>query len=406
MVHYLLATDEQRELAEGARKILDKELAPRVADLDRKHEFPMDVLKKMAEAGYYNMGLSEEYGGLGLDFTTQAVIYEEMAQVDAGFSFSLSIASGIEAIATTAMSDETKAAFYAGGLSGDIICATALTEPGAGSDTKAIRTTAVREGNEWVLNGTKCFISNGGIANVFIISAYVDKSKGAKGIAQFFVEKERGVQVGKVEDKMGLNLSVTSEIILDNVRVPMDHMIGSLFFMQPEKGKALMAKYGGAGGNSAILDGIAIARVTTMFHAIGLAQAAIDAATKYSTERRTFGKRICDHQGLGFLLADMQMRLEACRGLAYYAVQCLDKGLPMGTLASSTKVFVSESVMQITLDAIQVLGGYGYMREYPVEKLARDAKIFSIFEGTNQICRMVAARQMVGRDPLAVKPNA
>ena len=398
MVHYLLATEEQRELADGARKILERELAPRVTELDEKHEFPMDVLKTMAKAGYYNMGLPKEYGGVGLDFKTQALIYEEMAQVDAGFSFSMSIASGIEVIATTAMSDEVKQEMYAKALAGDIVCATALTEPNAGSDSKAIRTTAVREGNEWVLNGTKCFISNGSIANLFVVSAYVDKSKGAKGIAQFVVEKERGVKVGKPEEKMGLRLSETSDVILENVRVPMDHMVGSLFFMRPEEGKKLMSKYGGGGGNAAILDGIAIARITTMFHAIGLAQSAIDHAVKYAKERRTFGKRIGDHQGLGFLLADMQMRLDAARGLAYYAVECLDRGIPTGTLSPSTKVFVSEAAMQITTDAVQILGGYGYMKEYPVEKLMRDAKIFSIFEGTNQINKIVSSRLLLGRD--------
>lgn len=398
MVHYLLATEEQRELADGARKILERELAPRVTELDEKHEFPMDVLKTMAKAGYYNMGLPKEYGGVGLDFKTQALIYEEMAQVDAGFSFSMSIASGIEVIATTAMSDEVKQEMYAKALAGDIVCATALTEPNAGSDSKAIRTTAVREGNEWVLNGTKCFISNGSIANLFVVSAYVDKSKGAKGIAQFVVEKERGVKVGKPEEKMGLRLSETSDVILENVRVPMDHMVGSLFFMRPEEGKKLMSKCGGGGGNAAILDGIAIARITTMFHAIGLAQSAIDHAVKYAKERRTFGKRIGDHQGLGFLLADMQMRLDAARGLAYYAVECLDRGIPTGTLSPSTKVFVSEAAMQITTDAVQILGGYGYMKEYPVEKLMRDAKIFSIFEGTNQINKIVSSRLLLGRD--------
>lgn len=402
MVHYLLATDEQRELAEGARKILDRELAPRVAELDRTHQFPMDVLKTMAEAGYYNMGLPERYGGLGLDFKTQSLIYEEMAQVDAGFSFSMSIASGIQVIETTGISQEEKQAWYDKALVGDVICATALTEPGAGSDDKAIRTTAVRDGNEWVLNGTKCFISNGGIADVFVISAYVDKSKGSKGIAQFFVEKERGVKVGKTEDKMGLRLSVTSELVLEDVRVPMDHMVGSLFMLRPDEGKALMATQGEL-GRASMMNGLAIARITTMFHAIGIAQSAVDHAVKYAKERRTFGKRICDHQGLGFLLAEMQMRLDACRGLAYYAVECLDRGLPVGTLSSSTKVYVSEAVMQITLDAVQVLGGYGYSCEYPVEKLVRDAKIFSIFEGTNQINKMVAYREMCGRDPQAVR---
>ena len=397
MVHYKFATDEQRELAMTARRIMEKELAPRIPEFEAHGGFPFDVVKTLADAGYCGMGIPERWGGLGFDLKTQALIYEEMAQVDAGFSFSFHLGCGNAAVELTGMSKEEKQKWYDSVMSGDVIWATGLTEAGAGSDTKAIRTTAVRDGDEWVLNGTKCFITNGGIANAFTISAYVDKSKGAAGIAQFFVEKERGVKVGKTEDKIGLKLSVTSELILEDVRVPLDHMVGSVYTMRPEDAAELPKS--NISGNAAILQALAVARITSMVHALGIGQRALDEAVKYAKERRQLGKRIIDHQGLGFLIADMQMRVDAARALIYYSIDCLDHGYPAGTLSPSTKVFVSESMMQVAIDAVQVLGGYGLMHEYPVEKLMRDIKLFSIFEGTNQINRMVCARELAGKDP-------
>lgn len=404
MVHYQFATQEQKDLAKTAREILEKELKPRLEELEANNEFPRDVLKKLADAGYYGMGIPERWGGLGLDYVTQSIIYEEMAQIDAGFSFSFAIASYITNVLYTGISMAEKQQWIDRTLAGDVVVATALTEPNAGSDTKAIRTTAVydEKTDEWVINGTKCFISNGGIADVVFVSAYVDKSKGAAGIAQFFVEKERGFQVGKTENKMGLKLSVTSELIFEDVRVPATHRVGSLAQYDPKEAEAM-----GLGkrrvGNSAILDSLAIARVTTMTHALGIQQAALDEAVKYAKERRTFGKRIIDHQGLGFLIADMQTDVDASRAILYHALECLDKGIPLGALSSTVKVFVSEATMRVTTNAVQVLGGYGYMKEYPVEKLMRDAKIFSIFEGTNEINRMVIQRKLAGRDEKLVK---
>lgn len=404
MVHYQFATQEQKDLAKTAREILEKDLKPRLEELEANNEFPRDVLKKLADAGYYGMGIPERWGGLGLDYVTQSIIYEEMAQIDAGFSFSFAIASYITNVLYTGISMAEKQQWIDRTLAGDVVVATALTEPNAGSDTKAIRTTAVydEKTDEWVINGTKCFISNGGIADVVFVSAYVDKSKGAAGIAQFFVEKERGFQVGKTENKMGLKLSVTSELIFEDVRVPATHRVGSLAQYDPKEAEAM-----GLGkrrvGNSAILDSLAIARVTTMTHALGIQQAALDEAVKYAKERRTFGKRIIDHQGLGFLIADMQTDVDASRAILYHALECLDKGIPLGALSSTVKVFVSEATMRVTTNAVQVLGGYGYMKEYPVEKLMRDAKIFSIFEGTNEINRMVIQRKLAGRDEKLVK---
>ncbi|WP_279202383.1 acyl-CoA dehydrogenase family protein [Intestinimonas butyriciproducens] len=370
----LLLSDEQRDLAQTAAQIVRTELAPRVAELDRSGEFPHDVMDTLREAGFYGMGIPEEYGGLGLDAVTQMAIYEEIAKVDAGFSFNFALASGEFSIFEEPDVSEDMRRYYAEKILGGSICSFCLTEAQAGSDASNIRTTAQRVGDEYVLNGTKCFITNGALADLFIVFAYTDKSKGPKGISAFLVEKEQGVQVGKTEDKMGLKLSVTSEIILEDVHIPADRLIG-------REGRGFLYA----------MRALEKARVTSMVHALGIAQSAMDIALEYAKVRTTFGKPIIQHQGLGFLLADMQKRVDAARAMLYYSATALDRGFPLGTLSPSTKIFVSETAMSVTTDAVQVLGGYGYMREYPLEKLMRDAKVFSIFEGTNQINLMVSA---------------
>ena len=370
----LLLSDEQRDLAQTAAQIVRTELAPRVAELDRSGEFPHDVMDTLREAGFYGMGIPEEYGGLGLDAVTQMAIYEEIAKVDAGFSFNFALASGEFSIFEEPDVSEDMRRYYAEKILGGSICSFCLTEAQAGSDASNIRTTAQRVGDEYVLNGTKCFITNGALADLFIVFAYTDKSKGPKGISAFLVEKEQGVQVGKTEDKMGLKLSVTSEIILEDVHIPAARLIG-------REGRGFLYA----------MRALEKARVTSMVHALGIAQSAMDIALEYAKVRTTFGKPIIQHQGLGFLLADMQKRVDAARAMLYYSATALDRGFPLGTLSPSTKIFVSETAMSVTTDAVQVLGGYGYMREYPLEKLMRDAKVFSIFEGTNQINLMVSA---------------
>ena len=370
----LLLSDEQRDLAQTAAQIVRTELAPRVAELDRSGDFPHDVMDTLREAGFYGMGIPEEYGGLGLDAVTQMAIYEEIAKVDAGFSFNFALASGEFSIFEEPDVSEDMRRYYAEKILGGSICSFCLTEAQAGSDASNIRTTAQRVGDEYVLNGTKCFITNGALADLFIVFAYTDKSKGPKGISAFLVEKEQGVQVGKTEDKMGLKLSVTSEIILEDVHIPADRLIG-------REGRGFLYA----------MRALEKARVTSMVHALGIAQSAMDIALEYAKVRTTFGKPIIQHQGLGFLLADMQKRVDAARAMLYYSATALDRGFPLGTLSPSTKIFVSETAMSVTTDAVQVLGGYGYMREYPLEKLMRDAKVFSIFEGTNQINLMVSA---------------
>lgn len=393
MVEYLLATDEQRTLAETARDILEKELRPQIAELEHadggRGKYPLDVHKKMAEAGYFGMNIPEKWGGLELDIITQSLIAEEMAKVDVGFTFSFyNAGTYFPMIAASGISDEEKQQWANEIMAGNKKGCFCITEADAGSDIKAMRTKAVKEGNEWIIDGTKCFASNGPIADYFLVAAWNDKAAGpGKGITFFLVEKERGVQIGKKETKMGLKLSETSELIFDHVRVPEDHVIG-------EVGKGL--KY-----SMELISNEG--RAIGMSFNLGLAEAALEQAIEYTKQRRQFGKRVIDHEGLGFIIADMKARTEACRGLLYYMLNVLKEGKKIGTMGSICKLYISNCTMQTTMDAVQCLGGYGYMKEYPVEKYMRDAKIFQIFSGTNEIQRRTIARALAGRDPLAVK---
>jgi alkylation response protein AidB-like acyl-CoA dehydrogenase len=388
MVEYLLATEEQRQLAESARKILEKELAPRMEELEKaddgRGKYPMDVHKIMAQAGYFGMNISEEWGGLGLDLVSQAIINEEMSKVDAGFSFSFyNAGASSPLIFQTGMSKEEKQKWADKVIAGEALGAFCLTESEAGSDAAAMRSTAVKDGNEWVINGTKCFITNGPLADYFLVAAWTDKTQRAsQGVTFFFVEKERGVQVGKKENKMGLKLSETSDVIFDNVRVPEDHVIG-------EVGRGFIVALETITGEGRTLG--------ASFN-LGIAQAALDQAVAYAKTRRTFGKRIIDHQGLGFMIADMQARTDASRALMYETLKSVMAGANIGRLSSVVKLFVSENTMLTTIDAVQVLGGYGYMKDYPVEKLMRDAKIFCIFSGTNQIQKHTIVKSLAGKD--------
>lgn len=384
MVEYRFATEEQIGLAMDARRIMEKELKPRIEDLehgnDGKGEFPVDVMKTMAQAGYFAMDIPEKWGGLGLDTVTQCIIQEEMSKVDAGFTFNLNGAGmNWEYIENSHIPEADKQAWADKMLAGEATGAFCFTEPQAGSDAAAIRTTAVQDGDEWVINGNKCFVTNGPLADYFIVAAWTDKSVSAgKGVTLFFVEKERGVQVGSMENKMGIKLSVTSDIIFDNVRVPSDHIVGEI-----------------GGGFKEFMRHMDLVRVKGMIYALGIAQAAIDYAAEYATTRNAFGKPIIKHQGLAFLLADMQIRTEASRAILYEGARLYDEGRPLDSmLASASKVFVSENAVQTALDAVQVLGGYGFMKDYPVEKLVRDSKIFTIFDGTTQIQKEVIGRAL------------
>lgn len=370
--HHHILTGEQLDLQAFARDFAAKELAPVVKECDRKGKFPMEVFRKFCEVGFNSMFLPEAYGGQGLGAMDMVLVYEEFAKVDAGFICSASTGEfGIEPILVAGTEEQKK--YYMDFILQGGLGAFALTEPNAGSDAAATRTTAVRDGDDYILNGRKCFITSGPVANVYSVFATVDPSLGTKGISCFIVERDRpGVSVGKDEDKMGMRLSCTSDVIFEDVRIPAKNLVGA-----EGKGFGLAMK---------CLDR---SRGVNSYGALGIAQRALDEAVAYAKQRKTFGRPIIGHQGVQFLMADMEIDVTTARALLWQCAQMVDKGVFDTKLGSVTKTFLSEMAMRVTTSAVQVLGGYGYSREYPVEKLMRDAKLWSIFEGTNQIQRMV-----------------
>jgi len=394
MVHYLFATDEQKDLAMGARQICEDLLRPNLEKYEHGEdglgEYPMEVHNALAEAGYYGMNIPEEWGGLGLDVVTRAVITEQIAEVDAGFAFSFTCSGNyFPEILKTKLSDEEKQSWADRIASGEAIGCLALTEPGAGSDATAMRTTAVKDEatGDWIINGTKCFITNAPRSDYFLVTAWTDKTqKASRGVTLFFVERERGVKIGKKENKMGIKLSETAEVILEDVRVPADHIVG-------EEGRGFIETIAHI-GETRCLHGI---------YSTAISQAAYDACSEYAKQRRQFGARIIDQQAVAFMIADMKARTETCRAMLYQTLVCLRDGIPVGDNANIVKLVCADNAMQTTTDAVQVMGGYGYMKDYPVEKLMRDAKIFQIFGGTSQILRRTIGRNIAGRDPQKVK---
>lgn len=370
---FRIINDEQKEFVDLAKRILEKELVPQIGECDKESKFPSDVFQSMYKAGLYAIEVPEEYGGLGMDFETQFLLNETLGYYDTGFAFSFHAGSMSADPIFIAGTDEQKRWASEQLLAGKIF-AFCLTEPAAGSDAGAITTTAKRDGNDYIINGTKTFISCGEISDYFIVATTIDKTLRHKGITLFLVEKERGVLIGKHEDKMGLRLSPTNEVIFDNVRVPADHIIG-------EEGK----------GFRTIMKNMDTVRPQTMTFAEGLMMRAVDEATQYAKERTSFDKPIIKLQGLSFLLADMLKLTQVSHCTLMYIAKLLDEGKPLNGTGSAAKIFVSESASRVASDAVQVLGGYGYMRDYPAEKLMRDAKIFEIFEGTNQIQQVVLA---------------
>lgn len=367
--------EEGKELVRLARSFAEKELAPVVAECDRKGELPMDVYAKAFEIGFHIMEIPKEYGGLGLDYQTIYAVNEEIARVDAGFATGLGASSLALKPVLIAGNSEQKQLFadYITGDKGNGFAAFALTEPNAGSDAAAGKTTAVKDGDEYVINGTKCFITNGGLASIYVVFALTDKSKGVKGISAFIVERDRpGVSVGKEEDKMGIRLSNTTDVIFDEVRIPADHLLG-------QEGKGFIYA----------MQTLDLARPAIGAISVGIMQRAIDEATAYAKTRVTFGKPIIAHQAIAFKLADMEIKKETSRAAVIDAINTYQNGGNFSKAAAIAKTYGSDCAVQVALDAIQILGGYGYSREYPVEKLLRDAKIMQIFEGTNEIQRVV-----------------
>jgi len=376
----LQLTDEQKMLLDMVRELAQEKIAPRAAEIDEKAEFPWDIKEELAKLDILGLPIPEKYGGVGGDLLTICMVIEEIAKVCVSSSLILGLQSLGCIPVHLAGNDEQKRRYFPKLAKGEWLIAYALTEPGAGSDPAAMRTRAERRGDYYYLNGTKIFISGGNVANVLTTYAVTDPTKGTKGISAFIVEKDfPGFKVGKIEHKMGIRGSPTAEIIFEDCRVPVENRLG-------EEGDGFKIALG-------TLDR---SRPEIGAQAVGVATGAMEYAARYAKERKQFGQPIANFQGIQFMLADMAMQIEAARLLVYKAAILAQQGDKAMTMTSAmAKCFASDVAMRVTTDAVQILGGYGYIREYPVERMMRDAKITQIYEGTNQIQRLVIARNLL-----------
>jgi alkylation response protein AidB-like acyl-CoA dehydrogenase len=375
-------SDEQREIRDLVRTLARERIAPRAAEIDKKGEFPWDMVELFREHELFGLPFEEQYGGTGTGALMVLVAIEELSKVCATTGLIMAVQElgslGIKLAGT----DEQKERFLPKLASGEWLAAYALTEPGSGSDSAAMRTEARLDGDAYVLNGGKRFITNAGVAGLYVVFAKTDPEAGHSGISAFVVEAETpGFEVGRIEPKMGIKGSTTGEIFFNDMRIPADNLLGE----EGEGFKIAMR----------ILDR---SRPGIGAQGLGLAQGATDYALEYARTRETMGKPIAQHQLIAAMLADMETKCEAARGLLYKIGQMIDEDAPddeLTKVSAMAKLYCTDVAMEVTTDAVQILGGYGYMQEYPVERMMRDAKITQIYEGTNQIQRLVIAREML-----------
>ncbi len=377
-VNYFL-TEEQQMIVDLARQIAVEKIIPVRAKLDENEEFPWDIMKDIAQADLFGLYVPEEYGGFAKGCFENCLALEQLAYgcIAVTTTFAASALGGYPIMLFG--SDEQKARYLPDIAAGKRLVAFGLTEANAGSDAAGIQTTAVEDGDHWVLNGTKQWITSGGEAEIYTIVAMTDKNKGARGATSFIVEKgDPGFSFGKKERKMGLNASSTRELIMNECRIPKDRILG-------RKGQGFIMA----------MRTLDIARPGIGAIAVGLGQAALDEAVKYARQRIQFGQPIIAFQALQHMLADMATKIEASRALVYSVARTIDEGTKdTAKMSAMAKLFATDMAMQVTTDAVQILGGYGYMKSYPVEKMMRDAKILQIYEGTNQILRNVIGQAL------------
>jgi len=372
-------SEEQQMIVETARDISNEKIIPRRAELDEKNEFPTSILEDMSKADLFGIFVPEEYGGFGGGCFEIVLALEELSRGCVGVATSFAASAlGIFPV-LIAGSDEMKEKYLPDIATGKKWAAFGLTESNAGSDASGVQTTAVLDGDEWVLNGTKQWITNGGESQIYSIVAITDPTKGARGASLFVVEDgDPGFSYGKKEDKMGIRSSATRELIMKDCRIPKDRLIG-------RKGTGFIT----------VMKTLDVSRPGIASLGIGLGQAALDEAVVYAKQRVQFGKPIISFQAVQHMLADMAILVEASRAIVYAAARHIDSNPKnMSKASSMCKVFATDAAMKVTTDAVQVLGGYGYMKEYPVEKMMRDAKILQIYEGTNQIQRNVIGQEL------------
>ncbi len=374
-------TADQREIQTLARDLADAEIVPNAGAWDREHRFPAELFPKLAELGLMGVCVPEEYGGAGADFLSYILVLEELSRADAGVGVTVAVHTSATTLPILAFgTEEQKARFVPPLARGDHIGAFALTEPGAGSDAGSLRTRAEPDGDGWRLTGSKQWITNGSVAGTFVVFARTDDATaGARGVSCFVLDAGH-VRITREEEKLGLNSSTTSDLVLEGTHVERDRLLH-------EEGRGFRVAM-------ATLDG---GRIGIAAQALGIAQAAYDVARAYALEREQFGSRIADFQAIQWKLADMATEIEAARLLVYRAAWRKQQGLSHTAEGAQAKLFASEMARRQTAEAIQVLGGYGYTKEFPVERYYRDAKITEIYEGTSEIQRLVIARSILGR---------
>jgi alkylation response protein AidB-like acyl-CoA dehydrogenase len=373
-------TDYQVELLNLARRIAEEKVRPRAAECDRTGEFPWDLVKVFTQAGFYGCYIDQKYGGTSGGVTELALVTEEISRACGGIALAVA-ATALGAFPIILAGTEAQKQRWLPAIAkGETLTAFCLTEPEAGSDASAMKTTARPDGDHYVLNGLKHFITNAGVAKVYTVIASTDSTKGVMGTSAFVVEEGTpGFSIGREEDKMGIRASQTREVIFENCRVPKENLLGS-----PGRGFVVAMQ---------TLDR---SRPGVAAQALGIAQGALDLAVAYVKQRRQFGKSISEFQGVQWMLADMATEIESARALLYKAAAMIDSGVPgVGKLSAMAKLKCSDVAMRVTTDAVQLFGGYGYMKDYPIEKYMRDAKITQIYEGTNQIQRLVISRELL-----------
>ncbi len=372
--------EEHLAIREAVRAVCDAKVAPAAAEVDEKGEFPQASYDALVASDFAAPHIAEEYGGAGADALATCIVIEEVARA----CMSSSLIPSVNKLGTMPLilggSEQIKKKYLTQVAAGQAMFSYCLSEPDAGSDAAAMKTRATRDGEDWVVNGVKRWITNAGVSDFYTVFAVTDPDKGGHGISAFVVEKDDdGVSFGAPEKKLGIKGSPTREVYFDHVRIPGDRLIGEVD--------------GGFGLAMRVLDHT---RVTIAAQAVGVAQGALDYALGYAKERQQFGRPVADFQGLQFLLADMGMKVEAARQLTYAAAGRSERGeKDLTFFGAAAKCFASDVAMEVTTNAVQVLGGYGYTRDYPVERMMRDAKITQIYEGTNQVQRIVMARQLL-----------
>ena len=373
-------TEEDLELKQMARDFADKRLYPHALEFDEQEGVPEELLKELGELGYLGFTAPEEYGGMGLSTTAFAGVLEEICAASAGFGILLSVHNSLCCeIIKLFGSEETRKKYLPVMVTGEKIGAYCVTEPNAGTDVAAIATTAIDKGDHYLVNGTKTFVTNGGLAGVLIVFAKTDPEAGRKGLSCLVVDnKIEGITIGKPEKKCGMKASDTREVSFDDVKVPKENLLG-----KPGEGFKMAVIILNSG------------RIGVSFQSIGIAQAALDESIKYSKERKQFGQPIANFQAIQFKLADMATRIDASRLLGYRAAQLKDAGVPCHREASMSKLFCSQTANYVVNEAVQIHGGYGYMKEYAVERYFRDARVTEIYEGTSEAQRMVIARDLL-----------